>query len=159
MHYRRLRVWGELGPAESVRGGRMGVVPCSVDGCERKYNSNGLCALHYNRLRLSGEVGPAGLKKRMGAPTYTDKRTGYVYANISLTGKTRPVLLHRYIMERQLGRPLYKWENVHHKNGIRDDNRPENLELWVRGQPAGQRVEDIVKWMVENYPDVVSRYS
>lgn len=52
---------------------------------------------------------------------------------------------HRVVMSRMLGRPLVKGlESVHHKNGIRDDNRPENLELWVGGIRYGQRATDIV---------------
>src|SRR3954471_609307 len=41
---------------------------------------------------------------------------------------------------RHVGRYLEPDESIHHRNGVRDDNRPENLELWTRPQPSGIRV-------------------
>lgn len=57
-------------------------------------------------------------------------------------------------MEEKIGRLLASDELVHHKNGVRSDNRPENLELWCKSHPPGQRVDDLVAWAVE----ILDRY-
>ena len=64
------------------------------------------------------------------------------------------VFQHVLVMEEMLGRHLLPGENVHHRNGVRDDNRPENLELWARPQPAGIRATDLVAWARE----ILARY-
>ena len=53
------------------------------------------------------------------------------------------VIEHRYIMAKKIGRPLLKSENVHHINGNKIDNSPDNLELWQKSQPYGVRSADI----------------
>jgi hypothetical protein len=71
------------------------------------------------------------------------------------SGKGQYVFEHILVMEEILGRNLLHDESVHHRNGVRDDNRPENLELWTRPQPTGIRVTDAIAWARE----ILARYA
>jgi len=78
-------------------------------------------------------------------------RHGYIYTYRPGSTKKKRVQIqeHRLVMEKMLGRELTKDETVHHKNGNRSDNRPDNLELWSSRHCKGARVEDQIAWALE----------
>lgn len=141
-HYQRFRIHGD-----PLRGGPLRVSDkrrsadhlgqCVADDCEREVavSERSLCTMHYQRWRKHGD---ANVQPKRSPGRWISSH-GYV---LLPTGSSRMVMEHRVIMEQMIGRPLLPSENVHHMNGVRDDNRPENLELWVKRQPPGQRVTD-----------------
>ena len=67
---------------------------------------------------------------------------------------------HIFVMSQIIGRPLLKGETVHHKNGVRDDNDPSNLELRANAHGQGQRITDLVpywKKMLELYEPIIDK--
>lgn len=92
----------------------------------------------------------------------TRHKAGYVMVRMPdhpRAGRSPYVFEHILVVEGVLGRYLGPDETVHHRNGIRDDNRPENLELWTKPHPAGIRVSDAVAWarhILERYGDMGS---
>jgi hypothetical protein len=123
---------------------------CSVGGCESGVMGKGLCGSHYYRMRnnlpLETEWRRAGEWQQWETTT-----KGYVRRRRTDpgTGKRENQMQHVYLMEQHLGRCLQPHEEVHHKNGVRSDNRLENLELWNTRQPKGQRPEDKVEYALE----------
>lgn len=141
-----------------TRGSPTHPIVCDVDGCERPGYSRNLCVLHYNRVRTTGEAGPVERKRtyRHTEPWTTRTSHGYIAVVTRGTdGRRQKTMQHRLVMEAAIGRALWPDENVHHINGVRDDNRIENLELWSTSQPAGQRVDDKVAWALE----IIARYA
>ncbi len=81
----------------------------------------------------------------------THHKAGYVMVRVPDHPRASNgyVFEHILVVEATLGRFLTPGETVHHRNGFRSDNRPQNLELWVSSHPAGARIDDVIAWAIE----------
>lgn len=133
------------------------------NGCNRPIHCKAICRNCYRKWHYENKERkrryPDGISKEREVSVGTIKPDSYGYLRIKVEkGKSRRnrdwMKHHRYVMEEHLGRPLESFENVHHINGDKKDNRIENLELWITSQPKGQRIQDLVEyatWILNTY--------
>jgi hypothetical protein len=118
---------------------------CTYPGCGRRHHANGWCQSHQTQLDRGQPLRPI----RERSYRWRTKQ-GYIlvpapegHPNAKKDGA---IFEHVLVMTQVLGRPLAKGETVHHKNNVKWDNRPENLEPWHVHQPRGASVADTVAW-------------
>lgn len=143
-HYRRHRRGHDMNRPwqHPIRADRF----CSVGECDRPSEAKGLCQGHYGRKHAGRDLSTPWRRYGVFRRTNSD---GYIALRGVMCGPGEYILEHRYMMANILGRALLPEETVHHKNGVKNDNRPENLELWSGSHPRGQRVEDLFQWAQE----------
>lgn len=151
-HYKRWQMHGDPNVSLISRNTdftkKTEVKECALEGCTRKAPAHKWCDMHQHRVDKFGEPGPVErLTAKPGEARRIDSN-GYVVVS-DYKGRKGGALEHRVVMMEHLGRELSRQEQVHHINGDRQDNRLENLELWSTSQPAGQRIQDKVKWAKE----------
>lgn len=156
-HYWQSRNKDQLTPIRerSTPGGQ-----CQATECDKTAVHLGLCYSHYDRKRVGDPDWDRPVKDKAPDGAGHLASDGYRMVRDPASGRVRGE--HCVIMERVLGRPLFKHENVHHLNGQRADNtvngplrvvghelRSGNLALWSKCQPPGQRVPDKMDFAAE----------
>lgn len=100
---------------------------CTIPNCNRIHKGHGLCNLHFQRFKRYGDP-----LKHVNNLAGQGCINGKGYKEIFINGKQ--VKEHRYLMEQHLDRKLTRQETIHHINGIKTDNRIENLQIVTQSE-------------------------
>ncbi len=124
---------------------------CTIEGCNNIFHAKDYCKKHYMLWYRYGDPKIQPRSKKENGSGYKNKY-GYIILylpNHPFSGKTGKISEHRLVLGEHIGRKLYDDETVHHKNGKRDDNRLENLELKASIHLRGQDVDDLLEYATE----------
>lgn len=100
------------------------------------------CGSEYKPRRQSQAYcsRPCARKKNGGHnakdESWWQNEKGYIEGRVTIDGVKVRVKQHRWIIEKHLGRKLEAHEDVHHINGIKNDNRIENLQVLCHSEHA-----------------------
>jgi len=165
MHYIRKLKYGDPGDHRELNDIER---KCDVDGCDNKHLAKGFCRKHYQRLKINGNLDNIKFcnykKCRLAATSYGFCDDHYIQHYIYDNGHNdvaighinkhgyrvlrKTIFEHRFVMENTIGRKLFTTEFVHHIDGDKLNNKIENLELWERSHPSGQRLEDKIDFYI-----------
>jgi len=95
-----------------------------------------VCLQCANQIKRKNMLGLHGERARHWKGGWQKDNSGYVLITLtpdnffySMTNYKGQIREHRLVLAKHLKRCLLSWEIVHHRNGIKDDNRLGNLEL------------------------------
>lgn len=112
---------------------------CYVENCERSTIAKGLCENHYRRMRRNGS--PYIHINQEWGKARTIRADGYIY--ITVDGKQ--VMEHRHVMEMHLERKLRDDEVIHHRDGDKQNNKLENLEVMTQSEHMSHHYKELIK--------------
>ena len=139
---------------------------CSIEGCGNPVKCKGICNKHYHVMLQTKKLKPCACG--CGEKTsYTFKhghhtrlfsseeqsRRGQMNDGSALRGRGNNKSYrkvgqrheHRAVAEQKLGRTLVKGEIVHHINGDKFDNRPENLEVMTQSEHIKHHLTEMLE--------------
>lgn len=117
--------------------------PCSVDGCQRMRRTRGLCGMHEQRFRRHGDplaVTPEEVRRFNLHVAHAARALRQSHTYPKIMGRHA----HRVVAEAKLGRPLERDEVVHHRNGMKDDFLPDNIEVMTRAAHCREHLPELI---------------
>lgn len=143
---------------------------CTTEGCNNEIRCKGVCNKHYHVMKKLRRMKPCGCGcGELTAHTYKhghhtrlfsseeQSRRGRMNNGDTQRGrgagkwyvKRAGVHEHRTVAEKMMGRKLTFDDVVHHINGDKRDNRPENLEVMTRAEHVAVHQDDFARGRLE----------